>query len=141
MQGWGDTRRLLAAAPTTTCHTVRMRSPDPPTRPAHKPTALCLPCRRSPSAAVWLRQVAARANAAERFQELPHALRGEVAWDVNRALLQRLPLFRWAGGSCVGACWSELPPLPYPSTFHRHAASRASSHCTLLTAPLLPHPR
>ena len=63
---------------------------------------------------VWVRHAAAQANASERFLELPHALRQEVAWEANRRLLGRLSLFRRAGGrgdacagnpaSCCGRC-------------------------------------
>lgn len=44
---------------------------------------------------MWLKHAAARANVQQQFLELPHALRQEVAWELNRALLTRLPLFRW----------------------------------------------
>lgn len=59
-----------------------VRSPTPSTFPAPAP------------ADVWLRHAAARANVQQQFLELPHALRQEVAWELNKALLTRLPLFR-----------------------------------------------
>jgi hypothetical protein len=46
---------------------------------------------------VWLRHAAARSNAVEQFQDLPHALRQEVAWQQNQRLLTTLPLFRQGG--------------------------------------------
>ncbi|KAL4439851.1 hypothetical protein ABPG75_002852 [Micractinium tetrahymenae] len=41
---------------------------------------------------VWLKHAAARANVQQEFLELPHSLRQEVAWELNKPLLTRLPL-------------------------------------------------
>ena len=84
-----------------------------PPRYAQAPAAsllrLASPHNRAPYADVWLAHQAARANAVERFLELPHALRQEVAWEANRKLLQRLPLFRC--GAPAGRSSRRRPPL------------------------------
>ncbi len=67
---------------------------------------------------VWLRHAAARTSVVERFQELPHVLRQEVAWEQNRRLLARLPLFRhairrpdWETKSAAGCLLASLSCL------------------------------
>eukprot|EP00887_Chlorella_sp_A99_P000211 scaffold13.g211.t1 len=42
---------------------------------------------------VWARHSSAMADCTELFGELPHALRQDIAWELNRAVLFDLPLF------------------------------------------------
>lgn len=58
-----------------------------------------------------MRHAAVQACAVDRFCELPHALRQEVAWESNRSLLRRLPLFRQAGSElCRALQLGDGPP-------------------------------
>lgn len=63
---------------------------------------------------VWVRH-AADGGAAERFGELPPPLRQEVAWELNRRLLQRLPLFRWGSRAALLASRRSHPHVLLPS--------------------------
>ncbi len=81
---WASEHRQRPSTPCCEVVGFRLKPPAPP------PTPHFL----SAAADVWLRHAAARSNVQQQFLELPHGLRQEVAWELNRALLTRLPLFR-----------------------------------------------
>jgi CRP-like cAMP-binding protein len=80
---------------------------------------------------VWVRQVESNEEA-ETFQELPHLLRGEVAWAATSRALRRVDLLSGLNDSALRLLCNKMIPRKYAAGHNLAEEGTAADRCWVL---------